>query len=133
MAAQAESVDKVKLFELFEADGDFDKSDPLRVATTAALSQIKADIEDSAYKGKFTVNALLNKLRDNGVNISHSQLIDLVDEEPWSNLISNIKGDEVIFKGDLDDDIDADNLEPEDEEFQLNRMAKRAAKKPKEL
>lgn len=129
---QVESVDKVKLFELFEAADDFDAGDPLRVATTAALVQIRADVEDSAFKGKFTVNALLSKLKNNGVDISRSQLIDLVDQEPWSNLISNIKGDEVVFKNDSGT-TEIDNSEPEDEQYQLDQMSKRAAKKPSGL
>lgn len=117
----------MKLFELFESDRDFENDDPLRVATTAVLSQIKSDIEDSAYKGKFTVKALLNKLTDNGVKISHAQLIELVKEEPWSNLISNVKGDKVMFKGEPDENSGSE--EPDDTSGTLDSMAKRAAKK----
>ena len=116
----------MKLFELFEAD-DFDQNDALRIATTAVLSQIKSDIEDNDYKGKFTVKALLNKLSDNGVKISHSQLLDLVKEEPWSNLISNVKGDKVMFKGDPDEHSGSE--EPDDTSGTMDKMAKRAAKK----
>jgi hypothetical protein len=97
------------------------------VATTAVLSQIKSDIADSAYKGKFTVKALLNKLADNGVKMSHAQLIELVKEEPWSNLISNIKGDKVMFKGDPDEHSGSE--EPDDTTSTMDKMAKRAAKK----
>lgn len=116
----------MKLFELFEAD-DFEKDDPLRVATTAVLSQIKSDIDDSAYKGKFTVKALLSKLRDNGVKISHAQLIELVKEEPWSNLISNVKGADVMFKGEPDEHSGSE--EPDETSGTMDKMAKRAAKK----
>lgn len=116
----------MKLFELFEAD-DFENDDPLRVATTAVLSQIKSDIDDSAYKGKFTVKALLSKLRDNGVKISHAQLIELVKEEPWSNLISNVKGSDVMFKGEPDEHSGSE--EPDDTSGTMDKMAKRAAKK----
>lgn len=115
----------MKLFELFEAE-DFEQDDPLRVATTAVLSQIKSDIEDSAYKGKFTVKALLNKLSNNGVKISHAQLLELVKEEPWSNLISNVKGDKVMFKGDPDENSGSE--EPDDTSSTMDKMAKRAAK-----
>lgn len=116
----------MKLYELFDS-GKFDKSDPIRVATTAILSQMKADIDDSAYKGKFTVKALLNKLHDNGVKISHARLLELVKEEPWSNLISNVKGDEVKFKGEPDEHSSSE--EPDDTTDTLDKMADRAAKK----
>lgn len=114
------------LYELFEAK-DFEEDDPLRVATTAALAQIKADIDDSAYKGKFTVKALLKKLQDNGVKITHAQLLEIVKEEPWSNMISSLKGDKVMFKGEPDEHSDSE--EPDDTSGTMDKMAKRAAKK----
>lgn len=115
------------MFGVFEAD-EFDEDDPLRIATAAVLSQIKADIEDSDYNNKFTVKALLRKLKDNGVNISHSQLLELVKEEPWSNLITDIKGDEgVKFKGEPDEDLSGE--EPDETSGTMDKMAKRAAKK----
>jgi hypothetical protein len=126
LVAPVEDVDKVRVLELFEAP-DFEDNDPLRIATTAVLTQIKSVIEDSAYKGKFTVKALLNKLADNGVKMSHAQLIELVKEEPWSNLISNITGDKVMFKGGPDEYSGSE--EPDDTSSTMDRMAKRAAKK----
>lgn len=114
------------LYELFESS-DFEEDDPLRVATTAALAQIKADIQDSAYKGKFTVKALLKKLKDNGVNITHGQLLEIIKEEPWSNMISSLKGDRVMFKGETDEH--SSSSEPDDTSGTMDKMAKRAAKK----
>jgi hypothetical protein len=118
----------MRLYEIFESSGDFEDNDPLRVATTAVLSQIKSDIEDGSFKGKFTVKALLKKLRDNGVRVDKNQLIDLVNEEPWSNLISNLNDNEVEFKdGDsMEMDSSEDYPPPEDT---IDQMAKRASKK----
>ncbi len=116
----------MRLYELFEAEDDFETDDPLRVATTAVLSQVRADIEDSAYKGDFTVKALLGKLADNGVKITHAQLIELVNQEPWCNMISNIKGNRVIFKGEPDSMSSSE--EPDDTTDKMKQMAKRAAK-----
>lgn len=121
----------MKLFELFESDNDFERDDPLRVATTAVLSQIKADIEDSAYEGKFTVKALLGKLANNGINISQDQLLELVTQEPWSNLIANVKDDQVMFKdesSEMDDEM-GDEEDPVDTAGTIDKMAKRASKK----
>ena len=101
--------------------------DPLRVATTATLSQIKSQIEDSAFKGKFSVKALISKLAQNGVHVNHEQLLDLVKEEPWSNLIADIKGDTVVFKGGPDASTDAEA--PDESSDTMDKMAKRAAKK----
>ena len=114
---------------LFELDDTFDKDDPLRVGTTAVLSRIKSDIEDTNYKGDFKVKTLLNMLRDNGVNLTHQQLIEIVKKEPWSNLISNIKGDRVVFRGSPSSD--SDSLEDKGEDT-VKRMAKRSEKKHKD-
>jgi hypothetical protein len=51
----------------------------------------------------------------------------MLDEPPLSNLISNIKGDQVIFKG---IGPDTEELDDEQSEKTLDSMAKRAAKKP---
>ena len=120
----------MKLFELFEAT-DFESDDPLRVATTAVLSQIKSDISDTGYKGKFTVKALLSKLADNGVKLTHADLLELVKEEPWSNLIADIKGDKVVFKGEPDEH--SANEQPDETADTMDRMAKRASKNKDKL
>ena len=117
----------MKVSELFESDNDFESDNPLRVATTATLSQIKSEIADAGYTDKFTVKALLRKLRDNGVNMTHAQLIEVVKEEPWSNLIANLKGDRVLFKGNPDETSGSE--EPDDTTDTMATMAKRAAKK----
>lgn len=117
----------MKLFEFDPKVDEFDKDDPLRVATTAALSRVRADIEDSAYKGKFTVDALKQELEKNGVRMNKAQMIELLKQEPWKNLISDIKGDKVLFKGDPDDD--QSNMEPDDTTGTMKKMAKRSSKK----
>lgn len=115
----------MRLFELYESD--FEDDDPLRVATTAALSRVRADIEDSAYKGKYTVDALRQELEKNGVKLTHSQLIELVKQEPWKNLISNIKGDRVMFKGEPGEHSGSE--EPDETSDTLDKMANRSTKK----
>jgi len=119
----------VKLYEFFLHEDDFEDSDSLTVATVAILSQIKSDIEDSDYKGKITVNALLKKLADAGVRISHDQLLDVVKQEPWSNMIADINGDNVRFNGTPDEQ--TDNTQPDETTGTLDKMAKRATNKAK--
>jgi len=113
--------------KLFELDAGLDNDAPLRVATAAALARVKSDIEDSAYKGEFKVKSLLKILHDYDVDIDHAQLIELSKEEPWSNLIANIKGDHVIFKGDPDESSNA--MKPDETTDTLEKMAGRAGKK----
>lgn len=51
----------------------------------------------------------------------------MVDEEPLKNLIANVKGDKVIFKGHGDSDSEVE--EPDQSTDTLKKMAKRAEKK----
>jgi hypothetical protein len=66
-------------------------------------------------------------LHDAEINLDDEELRDMLDEPPLSNLIANIKGDQVIFKG-----IGPDTAELDDKQSErtLDTMAKRAAKKP---
>jgi hypothetical protein len=112
---------------LFEFDEEFDQDDPLRVATTAALSHAKAEIEDTAYKGKYTLDTLQQELEKYDVRLSKAQMIELAKQEPWKNLISNISGEKVVFKGDPDEH--SDNEEPDDTTDTLDKMADRSTKK----
>jgi hypothetical protein len=112
---------------LYEFESDFESDDPIRVATTAALSRIKADIEDTGFKGTYKVKSLLSALRKSGVHMSRDSLQDVYQQEPWSNFIANIKGDEVILIGSESED-DSDVLDPDDTAGTLNKMAKRSEK-----
>jgi hypothetical protein len=112
---------------LFEFEDDFDQDDPLRVATTAALSRAKAEIEDTAYEGKYTLDTLQQELEKHGVRLSKAQMIEIVKQEPWNNLISDINGEKVMFKGEPDEH--SANSEPDDTSGTLDKMADRSTKK----
>jgi len=117
----------MRLFEFDAEVDDFDRNDPLRVATTAALSSARAEIEDSNYKGKFTLDALKQELEKHGVRLSKSQMIELSKQEPWKNLISDISGNKVVFKG--DPNAHEDNMSPDETSDTLDKMADRSTKK----
>jgi hypothetical protein len=109
---------------LFEFEDNFE-NDPMRVATAAALSHIQSEIEDSSFKGRFKTDSLINVLRNYGVRVTRAQLQDLVNKEPWSNLIANVSGDYVVFKG--KDDQDSDALDVDATANTLDTMADRAS------
>ena len=112
---------------LYEFEDDFEKDDPLRVETTAALSRIKASIEDSGYKGEYKIKSLLAALRDHGVHLDKERLIKVSKQEPWCNFIANLKGDNVIFKGEPVGD--SENQDPDETTDTMEKMADRAGKK----
>lgn len=110
--------------KLYEFDTSYEQADPLQVKITAALTKIKADIDDSSFKGQFRVDSLLSILSRYGIRVSEQQLRDAISQEPWSNFIADVEGDHVIFKG--DDEGDSEAVDPDETTGTLELMADRA-------
>ena len=108
-----------------------EEDDSLRVNLTGIVSQLLGRIQDTGTKKSFSLTAFLNLLSKHGIPIDEDQLRDMVSQEPLKNLISNIKGDQVIFKGGSEDDDGSmdSSMEPEDTTGTLKKMANRASKK----
>jgi hypothetical protein len=116
-----ESFVKVRLYE-------FAGDDSMRVKLTGIISQIHAKSRDQGFKKPFSLTALLNILGDEGIPLDEEQFREMVKEAPLKNLISNIKGNKVVFKGDSDTS-DSELEEPGADTKVLDKMAKRAADK----
>jgi hypothetical protein len=106
---------------------EFEDDDSLRVRLAGLVSQLRGRALDTGAKEPYSLAALRNKLHDAEINLDDEELRDMLEDPPLSNLIANIKGDQVIFKG-----IGPDTAELDDEQSErtLDTMAKRAAKKP---
>ena len=115
----------MRVYELFE-DDEF-KGDPLQVTVTAVLSQIKSEIEDTGYTDEITTQALIRRLKENGINMSIADLIEVSKQEPWCNLLANVSAHKVVFKGDAE--ADGDSVDPDETSSTLDRMADRSKKK----
>lgn len=105
---------------------EFADNDPLRVKLVAVTSQLKSRISDTNTKEPMTTDALLELLAQNDIQIDKSDLYDMVKKEPLSNIIQNINGHEVIFKGQSAND--ASELDPGENEKTREKMAKSAMK-----
>jgi hypothetical protein len=73
--------------------------DPLTIRLIAVLSQLKSNIENGREKSDWTADELIQYLDDSGVILDKSNLFDMVKTPPLNNIITNIQGDSVIFKG----------------------------------
>ena len=110
---------------------EFDTSSS-NTAELAALSQfLLARAKDTGAKESVPVSVFLKSANDLGVSLTDEQLRNLVQQEPLSNFIANIEGDDetgnVIFKG--SDEV-APNMSVDQARDTVNSMAKRAASKP---
>jgi len=72
---------------------------PLLVSLVASTSQLKSDIDAGQEKSDWTVPELLQYYRDNDIIIDKSDLYNMIKNPPLNKYISNIQGDNVVFKG----------------------------------
>ena len=109
---------------------DQDKETPpttdLQIKLIGLLKQFQGRIKDSGAKKPIKLNAILRLFRENGMSISAEDFREMATEEPVSNIITNVKGDDVFFKGQTEE---PDEIEPDQAEKTLDRMSKKAAKK----
>lgn len=105
---------------------EFDKSN-LNMRLTGIIGQVHSRIKDQGYTQKYSLDSLLNILNSKDINIDREDFIDMIKNEPLKNMISDIKGDNVIFKGERSDNTDVES--PDKSADTLEKMAKRASKK----
>jgi hypothetical protein len=102
---------------------EFEKSDPLRIKLVAVASQLKADYENS--QTPITTDQLLQMFSKHGIKLDKSDLFDIVKKDPLKNIIDNINGQEVVFKG--EEPLPGTTQSPDQAQATVNQMAKRAA------
>jgi hypothetical protein len=107
---------------------EFAGDDPLRVKLTSITRQMMARRRDTNATEPMSVRSFLNLLSDNDINVTKDDLFDMIKRAPLKNIIDNIQGDNLVFKGEHGRDNKAD-VESDREEKTLDRMAKRAATK----
>jgi hypothetical protein len=109
---------------------EFAEDNTLPTKLTAIVSQIHGRVDDTGTKKPYSLKSLLNVLSKNGITVSSEQFKEMVKNPPLENLISNVKGDDVIFRGHGHNaSSDSEAEEPEQSTKTLKRMARRAEKK----
>lgn len=112
----------MKLYEFVADDHD-------ALMLTGIISQILSRIVDTGFKKEYSLTSLLNTLSKKGYTIDREEFIEMISNPPLKNLIANIKGDNIIFKGEVDQQDDSESLDTDETSDTLEKMAKRAAKK----
>lgn len=96
-------------------------------AKLASLAQfLISRSDDRAAPKKISVGAFLKLAQDQGISLTQDSLINMSQRPPLSNLIRNIQGDEILFKG---DDTPDDTMSVDQAQKTVDSMAKRATKK----
>lgn len=80
---------------LFELAGP----DPIVTRLVAISDQLKSAIDNKEVDPHMTVDQLLKYLSDYDIVVDVSDLYNMIQRPPLKNIIDNIQGDQVIFKG----------------------------------
>jgi hypothetical protein len=116
LQAQVEQRDNMFLFEL-------DGPDPLLTKIVTVSDQLKSLVDKGSAKD-WTLDQLKAYFQKYDVSLDQEDLYNMIKKAPLKNVISNIQGDKVIFKGsEAPTSPDAD-----DNQKVVNQMAHNAMK-----
>jgi len=91
----------------------------------AALGQfLLGRAQDTNAKKTVNVDTFIGLARDMGIDITPERLQTLVTQEPLSNIIANIQGDTIVFKG--AEETVSPTMSVDTARATVNQMAKRA-------
>lgn len=113
----------MRLHEIFESVQDTQSALVTKIA--AITNQLKQEVEAGNIPEGYKVEDLLDYFRAYDVILDVTDLYNMIKVPPLKGLISNIQGDDVVFKGQDQSDAEA----PEDENKKIvAQMAKSAMK-----
>jgi hypothetical protein len=105
---------------------EFDPANSLIPKIVAVSDQLKSDLSDEQLQSGMTVDELLTYFQKYDIVLDKMDLINMMKKPPLKNMISNIQGDHVEFKG-AGEDAEADDQQ--DNQNIVASMADRAANK----
>jgi len=78
---------------------EFAGPDPMVTKLVAVGDQLKADLEKGEADPNMSLPDFLQYLKKYDIIIDKADLYDMIKQLPLKNLISNIQGDKIVFKG----------------------------------
>ena len=93
----------------------------------AAIGQflLKRAQDTDAIK-PMSVDAFVKIARENGINMTADRFRYLATQQPLNNIIDNVKGDEIVWKGTKVEQPDSTTMSVDQARKTVNQMAKRA-------
>lgn len=82
----------MRLFEL-------DDQNALATKILVAIDQLKNDVNKGAVQPNWSVEDLLAYFEKYGIILDPTDLYNMVKQKPLKDIITNIQGDKVVFKG----------------------------------
>lgn len=95
--------------------------DPLIPKIVAVADQLKSDLDDGTIQPEMTMQEFIEYLQVFGITLDPNDLYNMIKQPPLNKLISNIQGDQIVFK-------DFGTVEqPEDEKKKIVQQMARSA------
>lgn len=104
-------------------------NDPKLVKLIAATDQLRTALENQQITKNWTVDKLLTYFRKFDITLSQNDLYSMMQSKPLKNVVSNIEGDMVIFKGLEPATPSTETPPPEQSKEVVAKMAKSAMTK----
>lgn len=106
----------------------FEFTDPIVTRLVAVADQLQSDLESGEIGQDMNVDQLLQYLSNYDIVVDKTDLYNMIQKPPLKNVITNIQGDDVVFKGEET----ADEIQPADDSQEVvAKMADQAASKMK--
>lgn len=77
----------------------YEFADPLIPQLIAVSDQLQSDLEDGTIQPEMSLEEFIQYLQAFGITLDPNDLYNMIKKPPMNQYISNIKGDQVIFKG----------------------------------
>lgn len=103
-------------------------NDPKLVKLITAVDQLNTALENQKITEPWTVDKLLTYFRRFDLTLSKDDLYSMIQTKPLKKVISNIEGDNVIFKGLPQQPQQPEAPPPEQSKEVVAQMAKSAMK-----
>lgn len=106
---------------------EFEKEGTTVARILVASDQLEQMRKEGKLKNNWPVQKVLDYFYQRDVHLTKDELISMIQKDPLKKTISNIQGDEVVFKGNKG--VETDAPPPEKSKEVVDKMAKKALKK----
>ena len=107
----------------------FELADPASAKLIVLVNQLKTDLDNGIIDpSSYTTDEFLTYLQNKGdITLDITDLYDMIKNPPLNTVISNIQGDQVIFKGHDDTQAPPDETQAPPDETQSQQVVQQMA------
>jgi hypothetical protein len=105
---------------------EFDQDNAIATKIVALTNQLKDDLDNGKISDDYTVDQLLDYFQKYDIILDTKDLYNMIKVPPLKDIIKNIQGDRVVFKGQKEEKLDMPSTP--DNKKTVAKMAKHAQK-----